>query len=64
MTVSTYLPLAPIAGRLVRLYRRGTTPIIRLGHLLVFFVRALAAVPIAASIPRRVSAAAVEHHLG
>jgi phospholipid/cholesterol/gamma-HCH transport system permease protein len=31
----------------VRLYRRGTVPIIRLGHLLVFFFRALAGVPIA-----------------
>ncbi len=47
MTVSTYLPLAPIAGRLVGLYRRATRPILRLGHLLVFFVRALAAAPIA-----------------
>ncbi len=47
MTVSAYLPLAPIAGQLVRLYRRATKPIIRLGHLLVFFFRALAGVPIA-----------------
>lgn len=47
MTASTYLPLAPIAGRLVGLYRRATRPILRLGHLLVFFVRALVAAPIA-----------------
>ncbi|HYB81765.1 MAG TPA: ABC transporter permease [Mycobacterium sp.] len=47
MTVSTYLPLAPITGPLVRLYRRATRPLIRLGHLLVFFVRALVAIPIA-----------------
>ncbi len=46
MTVSTYLPLAPITVPLVRLYRRGAEPIRRLGHLLVFFVRALAGVPI------------------
>jgi phospholipid/cholesterol/gamma-HCH transport system permease protein len=31
----------------IRLYSRGTVPIIRLGHLLVFFFRALAGVPIA-----------------
>ena len=47
MTVSAYLPLAPTTGRLVRLYRRAAKPIIRLGHMLVFFVRALVAVPIA-----------------
>ncbi len=47
MTVSTYLPLAPITGPLVRLYRRAAKPISRLGHMLVFFVRALVAVPIA-----------------
>jgi phospholipid/cholesterol/gamma-HCH transport system permease protein len=47
VTVSTFLPFAPISTRLVRLYRRGTMPIIRLGHLLVFFFRALAGVPIA-----------------
>jgi phospholipid/cholesterol/gamma-HCH transport system permease protein len=46
MTVSTYLPLAPITGPLVRLYRRAAKPIRRLGHLLVFFVRALVAVPL------------------
>jgi phospholipid/cholesterol/gamma-HCH transport system permease protein len=47
VTVSTYRPFAPITGPVVRLYRRGTVPIIRLGHLLVFFFRALAGVPIA-----------------
>lgn len=47
MTASTYLPFAPLSNRLVRVYRRGTVPIIRLGHLLVFFFRALAGVPIA-----------------
>lgn len=47
MTTSTYVPLAPIAGRVVRLYQRATRPIIRVGHLLVFFVRALVAAPIA-----------------
>jgi phospholipid/cholesterol/gamma-HCH transport system permease protein len=47
VTVSTYRPFAPITVPLVRLYRRGTVPIIRLGHLLVFFFRALAGVPIA-----------------
>lgn len=39
------MPLAPLTGRLVRLYRRGTAPIGRLGHMLFFFARALAAVP-------------------
>ncbi|MGY4711724.1 ABC transporter permease [Mycolicibacterium sp. CBM1] len=47
MTTSSYLPFAPLAGRLVRLYRRSTMPIVRVGHLLVFFIRALVAVPIA-----------------
>jgi phospholipid/cholesterol/gamma-HCH transport system permease protein len=47
MAASTYLPFAPLSHRLVRAYRRGTVPIIRLGHLLVFFFRALAGVPIA-----------------
>ncbi len=46
MTVSTYLPFAPISAPLVRLYRRATKPIMRLGHLLVFFFRALVAVPL------------------
>jgi len=44
MTVSTFSPL-PIW--MVQLYRRATKPIIRLGHLLVFFFRALVAVPFA-----------------
>ena len=47
MTATRYLPFAPISLPLMRLYRRGTVPIIRLGHLLVFFFRALAGVPIA-----------------
>jgi phospholipid/cholesterol/gamma-HCH transport system permease protein len=47
MIVSAYRPLAPVSVPLVRLYRRTTKPIIRLGHMLVFFVRALAAIPIA-----------------
>ncbi|ACC42274.1 MlaE family ABC transporter permease [Mycobacterium marinum] len=47
MTVSAYRPLAPITEQVVRLYRRTTKPIIRLGHMLVFFFRALAGVPIA-----------------
>jgi phospholipid/cholesterol/gamma-HCH transport system permease protein len=42
-----YLTFAPVSVPLTRLYRRGTVPIIRLGHLLVFFFRALAGVPIA-----------------
>lgn len=46
MTASRYMPLAPLTGRLTRMYRRSTVPISRLGHLLFFFVRALAAVPI------------------
>jgi phospholipid/cholesterol/gamma-HCH transport system permease protein len=47
VTTSAYVPLAPVTGQLVRLYRRATRPVIRLGHLLVFFVRALVAAPIA-----------------
>ena len=46
MTASRYLPMAPVTGRLIRLYRRGTKPISRLGHMLVFFVRALVAIPL------------------
>ncbi|MCV7090974.1 MULTISPECIES: ABC transporter permease [Mycobacterium] len=49
MAVSTYLPLGPVAGRLLRLHRRMTKPIVRLGHMLVFFFRAVVAVPIAMS---------------
>ena len=42
---STYVPrpLAPF----VRLYRKSTPPVARLGHMLVFFVRALLAIPLA-----------------
>ena len=47
MAASAYPQFAPISVPLIRLYRRGTVPIIRLGHLLVFFFRALAGVPIA-----------------
>lgn len=47
MTASAYEPFAPISTPLVRLYRRGKEPIIQLGHLLVFFVRAAVAVPLA-----------------
>ncbi|BBZ43890.1 ABC transporter permease [Mycobacterium parmense] len=47
MTVSAYRPLAPISLPLGRLYRRAVKPIVRLGHMLVFFVRAAVAVPIA-----------------
>jgi phospholipid/cholesterol/gamma-HCH transport system permease protein len=46
VTASPYLPLAPVTGRVIRLYRRGIKPISRLGHMLVFFVRALAAIPL------------------
>ena len=47
MAPTRYLTFAPVSVPLTRLYRRGTVPIIRLGHLLVFFFRALAGVPIA-----------------
>jgi phospholipid/cholesterol/gamma-HCH transport system permease protein len=47
VTASAYLPFAPISAPVIRLYRRGRVPIIRIGHLLVFFVRALVAVPLA-----------------
>jgi phospholipid/cholesterol/gamma-HCH transport system permease protein len=47
VAVSTYRPFAPVTVPIVRIYRRGTVPIIRLGHLLVFFIRALVAVPLA-----------------
>ena len=47
MTASPYLPFAPLTVPVVRLYRRGTVPIVRLGHMLVFFIRALVAVPLA-----------------
>jgi phospholipid/cholesterol/gamma-HCH transport system permease protein len=44
MAVATY---SPVAIPLRRLYARGREPIARLGHMLVFFVRALVAIPIA-----------------
>jgi len=47
MAASAYPLFTPISVPLIRLYRRGTVPIMRLGHLLVFFFRALAGVPIA-----------------
>lgn len=43
MTASTY---PPIIGRLAPLGDRITRPIMRLGHMLVFFVRAVAAIPV------------------
>ncbi|WP_319434879.1 ABC transporter permease [Mycobacterium sp. RTGN5] len=44
MTASTYYPFrVPLA----RLGRKLSTPILRLGHMLVFFIRAVAAIPIA-----------------
>lgn len=43
MTASTYNPLRlPLA----RISRRIATPVVRLGHMLVFFIRAVAAVPV------------------
>lgn len=45
MTASAFYP--PLVGPAVSLYRKITKPIIRLGHMLVFFVRALLAVPVA-----------------
>ena len=47
MAASAYPLFTPISVPLIRLYHRGTVPIMRLGHLLVFFFRALAGVPIA-----------------
>ncbi|ORB54996.1 MlaE family ABC transporter permease [Mycolicibacterium rhodesiae] len=43
MTVSTYSPFRVPWARLSRML---TSPILRLGHMLVFFIRAVAAVPI------------------
>ena len=44
MTVSTYVRIvAPLA----LLSKRAANPILRLGHILVFFVRALLSIPIA-----------------
>ncbi|BCP08056.1 ABC transporter permease [Mycobacterium paraintracellulare] len=47
MAVATYQPFAPVTSRLYWFYRRIAKPVIRLGHMLVFFVRALMAIPIA-----------------
>ncbi|MEX3646623.1 MlaE family ABC transporter permease [Mycolicibacterium porcinum] len=44
MTASTFVP--PLLGPWVRLYRRVSKPVMRLGHMMVFFVRALTALPI------------------
>jgi phospholipid/cholesterol/gamma-HCH transport system permease protein len=43
MTASTHVPA--LARPVVAIYRRAFTPTIRLGHMLVFFVRAIVAVP-------------------
>lgn len=43
MTASTYVPT--IARPVVAVYRRAAKPTVRLGHMLVFFVRAVLAVP-------------------
>ena len=45
MAASTYVP--HLVGPWVRLYRRAATPLVRLGHMLVFFVRAHRGMPIA-----------------
>ncbi|MCV7220689.1 ABC transporter permease [Mycolicibacterium elephantis] len=42
---STFVP--PLLAPFVRLYQKATPPIGRLGHMLVFFVRAIAAIPLA-----------------
>ncbi|MGE2732287.1 MlaE family ABC transporter permease [Mycolicibacterium vaccae] len=42
---STFVP--PLLAPVVRVYRKATPPIARLGHMLVFFVRALMAIPLA-----------------
>ncbi|KWX66671.1 ABC transporter permease [Mycobacterium sp. NAZ190054] len=42
---ATYVP--PILAPFVRLYGKATPPIARLGHMLVFFVRAIVAIPLA-----------------
>ncbi|MGA5461696.1 MlaE family ABC transporter permease [Mycobacterium sp. NPDC050041] len=50
MTASTYTPLL---GSLIRWSRRAATPVQRLGHMLVFFVRALLAIPHALRLYRK-----------
>lgn len=47
MTVAVYRPFAPLTVPIVTLCQRAAVPVIRLGHLLVFFIRALAGVPLA-----------------
>ncbi|GAB3016008.1 MlaE family ABC transporter permease [Mycobacterium bourgelatii] len=47
MAVSAYRPLAQVTDPLVRLAHRSAVPLRRLGHMLVFFLRALAGVPLA-----------------
>ncbi|MGA7051622.1 MAG: ABC transporter permease [Mycobacterium sp.] len=47
MKLSAYRPFAPFLVRLLSLYRRATKPVSRLGNMLVFFFRALVAVPLA-----------------
>ncbi|MGV0654172.1 MlaE family ABC transporter permease [Mycolicibacterium thermoresistibile] len=42
---ATYVP--PVLTPFVRLYRKATPPIARLGHMLVFFVRAIVGIPVA-----------------
>ncbi len=45
MSASTYVP--PLLAPVVRVYRKAMTPIGRLGHMMVFFVRAIVAIPLA-----------------
>ena len=45
MAVAPYRPKVFVP--VVRIYRRFSAPVLRLGHMLVFFVRALMGVPIA-----------------
>ncbi len=44
MTASTYSP--PFRVPWTRFSRTLTSPVVRMGHMLVFFIRAVAAVPI------------------
>ncbi|MHA3021659.1 MlaE family ABC transporter permease [Mycobacterium sp. BMJ-28] len=45
MAASSYLP--SLAAPWLRLYKRSAAPVVRLGHMVVFFVRAIVAVPVA-----------------
>ncbi|MGV0740951.1 MlaE family ABC transporter permease [Mycolicibacterium sp. XJ870] len=45
MSASTFVP--PVLAPWVRLYRRVSAPVIRLGHMLVFFFQALSGIPVA-----------------